>query len=101
MGKRAGSRHIPTYRKNVSNRELAFLFCGKVQSFWGLFWGPPAFENRDFLVILTHFRTSAWLAYAPDRAFESWGIPWEALLNPGEFHVGAGASNSDSDLDLT
>ena len=21
------------------------------------------------------FRTSAWLAYAPDRAFESWGIP--------------------------
>ena len=43
----------------------------------GLFWGPPAFENRDFLVILTHFRTSAWLAYAPDRAFESWGIPLE------------------------
>jgi hypothetical protein len=55
MGKRAGSRHILTYRKNVRKAELAFLFCGKIDSKMGLFWGPPAFENRDFLVILTHF----------------------------------------------
>jgi hypothetical protein len=40
-----------------------------VEIFWGLFWGPPAFENRDFLVILPHFRTSAWLAYAPFGGF--------------------------------
>ena len=35
--------------------ELAFLFLRENRLEMGLFWGPPAFENRDFLVILTHF----------------------------------------------
>ena len=52
------TRRIATYSYLQGKREEGgariFIF-GKIDSKMGLFWGPPAFENRDFLVILTHF----------------------------------------------